>query len=129
MNGRVDEVRQATERQLAKMQAELDRARLEQVDAERRAAEAEKRAASTEGRLDGERTAKKVLEAGVADLQATAKRLKSDAAKAHAAEATAAGLREQLAIVNGTVDMLKGMLKQRDDKPTATDGNGPVEKR
>lgn len=65
----------------------------------------------------------------MADLQASVKRLDGDAAKVHAAEATVAGLREQLAIVNGTVDMLKGMLKQRDGRPTATDVNGPVEKR
>lgn len=109
--GRVDEIRQATERQLAKMQTELDRARVQFVDAERRAAEAEKRAASTEGRLEGERSAKKVLEAGVAELKATVERLEGEAARVHRAEAMAAGLRENLASVNATVDLLKGMLK------------------
>jgi colicin import membrane protein len=118
MNGRVDEIRQATERQLAKVQTDLDGARAGQVDAERRAADAEKSAASAEARLEGERSAKKVLEVGVAELRATVKRLDGDAAKAHAAEATAVGLREQLASMNGTVEMLKGMLKQRDYVPT-----------
>jgi len=122
-DGRVDEIRQATGRQLAKMQDELDQARAGQADAQHRAAEAEKRAVAADAHLDGERAAKASLEAQVAGLQGAVKRLEGDSARAAGAEASAAGLREQMALLNDTVVMLKGLLG-RESAPTSP---APVE--
>jgi len=110
-NGRVDEIRQATDRQLTKMQAELDQARAGQVDAEHRVVEADKRAVASEAHLDGERSAKAALETQVGDLQGAVKRLGGDAARAAAAEASATGLRDQVALLNETVAMLRQMVR------------------
>jgi len=109
-NARVDEGRQATERQLAKMQAELDQARAAQAAAERRATDAEKDAAATEAHLKGEQNARKLLEANGAELMSTVKRLEADATKAHAAEATAGVLRDQLADAKATIAMMQRLL-------------------
>lgn len=110
-DGRVDEIRQATERQLTKMQTDLDQARAGQADAQHHGIEAEKRAVAAEARLDGERAAKTALEAQVTELQGAVKRLEGEAARAAGAEASAAGLREQLVMLNETVVMLRGLLQ------------------
>jgi len=110
-NGRVDEIRQATERQLAKMQAELDQERVGLAEAQLGRVEAEKRAVAAEAHLEGERAARAHLEAQCRELQGDVKRLEGEAARAASAEASAVGLREQLALLNNTVDMLRGMLR------------------
>lgn len=124
-NGRVDEIRQATERQLMKMQSDLDGARASQVEIERRAIDAEKRLAGADARLEGERSARASLEGQVAELQSAVKRQESDAARAAAAEAAAAGLRQQVQLLNETVTMLRGMLptpEGQHPEPTASAG-------
>lgn len=126
--GRVDEIRSSMDKQLAKVQAELDQARAGQAEAAARASEAEKHVVGAEAHLDGERAAKKLLEAHVAELQSAVKRLENDASRASAAEAAAAGLRDQVRLLNETVAMLRGMLKQAgvetkaSDEPVATTG-------
>lgn len=110
-NGRVDEIRQATDRQLTKMQADLDQSRAGQADAQRRGTEAEKHVVAAEAHLDGERAAKSALEAQVIELQGSVKRLEGEAARAAGAEASAAGLREQMVLLNDTVVMLRGLLQ------------------
>ncbi len=115
-NGRVDEIRQATDRQLNKMQTELNQARAGQLDAERRAIDADKRAVASEAHLDGERAARTTLDAQVAQLQDGLKRLGGDAARAAAAEAAAAGLRDQVALLSDTVAMLRQMVPASSEK-------------
>jgi colicin import membrane protein len=111
-NGRVEEIRSSTDKQLAKLQGELDQARAIQAETTARAGEAEKRAIGAEAHLDGERTTNKALDAHVAELQGTVKRLEGDASRAAAADAAAAGLRDQVKLLNDTVEMLRSMLKQ-----------------
>jgi chromosome segregation ATPase len=110
-NGRVDEIRQATERQITKMQSDLDQARAGQADAQHHGSEADKRAVATEARLDGERAAKVALEARMVELKESLKRLEGDASRAAAAEAAATGLRDQVTLLNETVAMLRSLLE------------------
>jgi len=110
-NGRVDEMRQATERQLSKMQGELNQVRTGHTDAERRVSDAEKRCVGAEARLEGERAAKAAIESNLAELQVTVKRLEPQSSRASGAEAAASGLRDQLTLLSETVSMLRGMLQ------------------
>jgi len=102
----------STDKQLRKLQGELDQARAGQAEAAACASDAEKRGVGAEAHLDGERAAKKTLETHVAELQGTVKRLEGEASRAGAPEAAAAGLRDQVHLLNETVAMLRGMLRQ-----------------
>jgi len=126
--GRVDEIRQATDRQVTKMQTDVDQARAGLLEAQRHATDAEKEAVGALAHLDGERAAKAVLEAQVGELQATVRRLEGDAARAAAAEASASGLREQVALLTGTVDMLRAMVPGS-AKSASPDPSAPPEPR
>ncbi len=108
--GRVEEVRESTDRLLSKMQRELDQARTGQAKAEHRATEAEKLVARTQAHIDDERSAKTVLSAHVGELQAAVKSLEGSSARAAAAEASTAGLTNQVAWLNETVAMLRSMV-------------------
>ncbi len=108
--GRVEEVRESTDPLLSKMQRELDQARTGQAKAEHRATEAEKLVARTQAHIDDERSAKTVLSAHVGELQAAVKSLEGSSARAAAAEASTAGLTNQVAWLNETVAMLRSMV-------------------
>jgi chromosome segregation ATPase len=95
----------------AKMQAEIDQARAGQAEAQARGTEAEKRAIAAAAHLEGERSAKAALEAQLAEQQGALRRLEGEAARAAGAEASAAGLREQMALLADTVAMLRGLLQ------------------
>lgn len=131
-NGRVDEIRQATERQLAKLQEDLAQARAGQAEAQRAGVEAEKRAVAAEARLDSERSAKMALDAQLLELHTTAKRLEGEAARAAGAEAAAAGLREQVTTLHDTVSMLRELLQAAGREPPAVPSGaaaGPTKKK
>lgn len=110
-NGRVDEIRQSSERQAAKLESEIQQAHARQADAERRAIDAEKRAVAAEAHLESERSAKSELDINVAALKQTVKRLEPDASRAAAAEAGAQGMREQITLLSETVTMLRSLLE------------------
>jgi chromosome segregation ATPase len=110
-NGRVDEIRQASQRQATELKADVEQARTRQLDAERRAIEADKRAVAAEAHLQSERAAKGELDAHVADLQQNVKRLEPGASRAAAADAAAQGLRDQVALLTETVTMLRSLLE------------------
>lgn len=110
-NGRVDEIRQASERQAARVDAELQAARSAQNDAQRQAVDAEKRAIAAEAHLESERAAKGAVDARAGELQETVKRLEADASRAGAADAAAQGLRDQVALLTETVTMLRSLLE------------------
>jgi chromosome segregation ATPase len=130
-NGRVDEIRQSTERQFNKLQAEGEQARKSQTVAERAAVDAEKRAVAAEAHLASERAAKAVLDAHVAELQDSLKRVEGDGARAAAAEASAAGLREQVTLLTQTLSMMRSLLeaagKPVPHVPTGVAGESMVE--
>jgi len=134
-NGRVDEIRLSTDKQLERLQGDVDQARAAQVAAEQRAVSAEKQAVAAEAHLEGERDAKGTLKVGSdrmsdtlkrleADLQAAGKRVENEATRAAAAEATVAGLRDQLAQSNATQELLRGMLERHGDQPSDATGSG-----
>lgn len=108
--GRIEEIRQATDRQLEQARGELEKARGGQVDAERRAHEAEKEAVAAKAHLESERVAKTALDVHLAELQAAIRRLEPDAARALGAEATVTELRAQLALHQETTVMLRGLI-------------------
>jgi chromosome segregation ATPase len=129
-NGRVDEIRLSTDKQLERLQASVDQARAAQSAAEERAVQAEKRAVAAEAHLEGERDAKGTLATGndrmlgtltqlQSELQGAIKRVEGEATRAAAAEATVAGLRDQLAQANSTQDLLRGMLERRGEQVPA----------
>lgn len=114
--GRVDEIRTATSRQLQKMEGELGESNVARARAEARAADAEKRAGVLEAQLAAERTARALVESQAAELgkalaQSQAKG-HADALRAATAEATAAGLREQ-------VTMLIREIKAEDEESSS----------
>ena len=117
-NGRVEEIRAATDRQLLKLQDDRDQARATQADAKKRVTDAEKHAIAAEAHLDGERLAKKALDAQLIDLQAKLQRLEGESSRASSAEAAAGGLRDQVQLLNDTVAMLRSMV-------TSAGGAGP----
>lgn len=130
-NGRVDEIRQASERQVTKLQEDLAAARAGQNEAQRAGVEAEKRAVAAEARLEGERLGRAALEAQLVELNATTKRLEGEAARAAGAEAAAAGLREQVATLHDTVAMLRELLQTSGREPPAVPpaGAAPAKKK
>lgn len=111
-NGRLDEIRQAADKQLAKLQTELDQARAGQIASEKRVADAEKHAVDAEAHLGVERAARKTLEAQAQDLSTAVKRQEGEASRASSAEAVSAGHRDQVALLNDTVSILRGLLNQ-----------------
>lgn len=111
-DGRVDEIRGASERQSERLESELSKARAAEVAATQRAIDAEKAAVGVQAHLDGERSAKAALEAQVADLQRRLQHLDAEGARAAAAEAVAAGLRDQVGLLSDTNAMLRGMVSK-----------------
>jgi len=109
-DGRVEEIRAASERQSERFEGELAKARAAETAATQRAIDAEKLAVGAQAHLEGERSAKAALEAQVADLQRRVKQLEAEAARAAAAEAAAAGLRDQVGLLNETNALLRGMV-------------------
>ena len=129
--GRMDELRVSTDRQLAKLYAELDLARLahaavEQraMEADRRAADSDMRAVAAEAHLEGERKAKGALEAQVSALQGGVKPAQADAARAAAAEASNAGLHAQISLLNLTIATFRELLKEAGHGKESGDGAG-----
>lgn len=129
--GRMDELRVSTDRQLAKLYAELELARVahaavEQraMEADRRAADSEMRAVAAEAHLEGERKAKAALEAQVSALQGGVKPAQADAARAAAAEASNAGLHAQISLLNLTIATFRELLKEAGHGKEAGDGAG-----
>lgn len=109
-NGRVDEIRASTDRQLAHMQQDLDHAKADAAGARAAAVDAEKRAVGAEARLAGSVETLASTREQLANWTAEAQRLQGEAAHAASAEAAAAGLREQVALLTMTLDMVKSML-------------------
>lgn len=108
--GRVDEIRAASERQSERFEGELSKARAAEAVSTKRAIDAEKIAVGAQAHLDGERSAKAALVAQVADLQRRLQQLDAEAARAAAAEAAAAGLRDQVGLLTETNTMLRAMV-------------------
>jgi chromosome segregation ATPase len=96
--------------QLAVRTSEWEEGKARLAAATQRAVDAEKAAAAAAAHLEGERSARAGLEAQVAQMQRRLHQLESDAARAAAAEATAAGLREQLALLGSTNAMLRTLV-------------------
>lgn len=96
--------------QLAVRTSEWEEAKAKLEAATQRAVEAEKGAAAAAAHLEGERSARAGLQAQVAQMQQRLQQLEADAARAAAAEATAAGLREQLALLGSTNAMLRTLV-------------------
>lgn len=105
LNSVAEEARKPLEEKLAQSQAEANEAAATQ-----RAIDAEKAAVGAQAHLDGERSAKTALEAQVADLQRKVQQLEAEAARAAAAEAAVAGLRDQVGLLNDTNALLRGMV-------------------
>lgn len=129
--GRMDELRVSTDRQLTKLYAELELARVahaavEQraMEADRRAADSEMRAVAAEAHLEGERKAKGALEAQVSALQGDVKPAQADAARAAAAEASNVGLHAQISLLNLTIATFRELLKDAGHGKEAGDGTG-----
>lgn len=116
---RVEEIRQALERQLAEKQSDLDLMVAAKSMADRQAQDAEVRAAGAEARLEGESSARLILEANISALHASVKKLEVDAARASAAEATAVVLREQLVTTAETVKLLQGLVGNHESRSGA----------
>lgn len=110
-SGRVEEIRSSTAQQLEQMRTELAQARTGQVSAEGRAVAAEKDAVKAIAHLEGERSARTMVEAHVAELQATVKRLEPEAARAASLAAEAAALAGQVQQLTKTNDFLSGLVK------------------
>ena len=108
--GRVDEIRQATGRQLAQRQTELEQAKASLLEAQQRANEAEKLTIAAEAHLEGERAANAALERQLTQALETVQRLEGDAMRAAAAEAAAGGLREQVALLGETNAILRTLV-------------------
>ena len=119
-SGRVEEIRSSTSQQLEQLRAELAQARAGQASAENRAVAAEKDAVKATAHLEGERSAKTMLEAHVAELQATVKRLEPDAARAASSAAEAAALAGQVQQLTKTNDLLSGLVKTQAKAGSAT---------
>lgn len=124
-NGRIDEIRQATERQLAAAQQELAQSRSGEGEARKLAAAAELRAVAAEAHLESERNAMRALEADAAELRVALKQHEADAVRAGAAEATVAGLRGHVTLLEETITTLRAMLPASHEKsPEAGDAEG-----
>jgi len=108
--GRVEEIRASTERQLAHAQESLASARTDAAQARDQAVNAEKRAVGAEARLEGAQKALETATQQLATASADLQRLQGEATRAAAAEATLRGHQEQVALLNNTVEMLKKLL-------------------
>ena len=137
-SGRVDEIRNATDRQLAQMRAERDAAHGVQAEAERRVVVAEKESVAATARLEGERASKVTLETQltelrqqVIELKSTVARLEPEAANAGAMAAEVAGLRRELGRQDDTISMLHGLVPKGDGaagKPVAGESGTATKK-
>lgn len=124
-NGRVEEIRAAADRQVQRLREELQQAREEARASQLRAAEAEKAQVAADARLEGERHNCQSLQARVSELQETVARLEGDALRAVAADAAAAGLRDNVKVLSETLAILKGLVGPPADATVTSAGAVP----
>lgn len=108
--GRVEEIRTHTARQIEQMQVDLVRAQAVAAESSGKAGENQQKAVEALARLDGERAARLGLERQLKSAAERMHALEGDSARAAAAEASVVGLKEQVVLLTGTVEMLKALL-------------------